>query len=52
MLYKNKIFTLPSNTARISKELYEYRLGIINKEEYYKRTGEYPDSLENGHGNS
>ncbi len=43
MLYQQPKFQLPSNTAKISKELWAYRLGIIDAVEYERLTGEKPD---------
>jgi len=46
MRYVEKQFTLPSNTAKISKELWSYRMGIISAEDYERLTGEKPDQEE------
>lgn len=43
MLYQQPKFSLPANTAKISKELWAYRLGLIDKKEFHRLTGEYPD---------
>lgn len=50
MKYQERVFMLPANTARISKELWEYRLGVITKEQYHRLVGCWPDdtSPENG----
>jgi hypothetical protein len=48
VLYQNRVFTCPANTAKISKELWAYRLGLIDEKEYHRLTGQYPDSPENG----
>ncbi len=43
MLYQQPKFSLPANTAKVSKELWVYRMGLISREEYRELTGEYPD---------
>lgn len=47
MKYVNKTFTLPTNTAKISKELWAYRVGLIDEKEYIRLMGYKPEEERN-----
>lgn len=43
MLYRQLKFTLPANTKKMTKEEYDYALGVITAEEFEKITGKKPE---------
>lgn len=45
MLYTRKVFTLPTNTVKMSQELWAYKMGVIDKE-FIRLTGHEPDQEE------
>jgi hypothetical protein len=46
MLYTQPAFTLPTNTKEMSKELFAYRVGLIDLKEFIRLTGHKPEEEE------